>query len=333
MKTKKWNEENIKKLTELYPDKRNEFIAKQLNISESSIINKARRLKLRKNPNYKKVAISKKNKKLGRDLTFKLLQEIALRYKTKGQFQKEDSSAYQVARRAGYLPEICKHMSVVNFSIPQLILRNILDSILNTKSVYNDRKTIKPYEIDIYYPTLNLAFEYQGKGWHKKRKTDFIKLELFKKNKINIIYIIENNRNYEDDIKLQLINQLPKVNEICNTSIKICDILNCVVENIYFKIYNKEELINIAKNYNLFKDFIKLEKSVYTKLWKMKLLDEATIHMKDRRKRHTELGVKQIVSKYTTLKELIKSDFGIYQHIKRNNLEHLICNLKDGRKH
>jgi hypothetical protein len=32
--------------------------------------------------------------------------------------------------------------------------------------IVNDRKVIKPKEIDIYLPDLKLGFEYQGEHWH-----------------------------------------------------------------------------------------------------------------------------------------------------------------------
>ena len=48
----------------------------------------------------------------------------------------------------------------------------------NTIILRNDRKLIKPYELDILIPDLNLAFEFNGDYWHsdkiiKKRRPQF----------------------------------------------------------------------------------------------------------------------------------------------------------------
>ena len=132
----------------------------------------------KKTKEFKSSILAERNKKIGRNLTFDLLSKIALKYKTRGEFQKKDSAAYTSARRQGFLEIICGHMSIVSFSIPQLIVKNILDFLLNSNSTYNDRKTIKPYEIDVYLPDYNLGFEYNGKGWHIDNERDKLKNDL-----------------------------------------------------------------------------------------------------------------------------------------------------------
>lgn len=327
MKPKKWSKEEIKKLIELYPDVENEIIAKEFNVNITCIENKSCRLKLLKSPAFKSRMIAKRNKMVGRDLTFELLKEIALKYKTRGEFQFGDASAYTTARINGFLSEICKHMTVMKFSIPQLILKDIMDSLLKSKSIYNDRQKIKPYEIDVFYPQFKLAFEYQGKAWHKENKKDYIKLKILKTMGISIIYIIENNRRYEEDIKNQIIFYIKDINKICNTLITEKDILEHVIGNIYLELYNKEELVNIAKKYNSFKEFIKIEKKVYYKLSKMKMLDEATEHMKDRRRPYTRTQIENIIKQYINLGDLIKNNNNVYNYIKKNKLEYLISHL------
>lgn len=333
MKQKKWSKEEEEKLKNIYSNTRNEDIAKIFFVTKGSIDSKAGVMGLKKTKEFRSSMIAKRNKIVGRNLTFELLSEIALRYKTRGEFQKKDSAAYTSARRQGFLEKICGHMTIVQFSIPQLILKKILDLLLNSNSIYNDRRTIKPYEIDVYYPEFKLAFEYQGKGWHgENNKTDLIKKDLFEKEKINIFYIKENSRNYEKDIKNQLIEELFRINKICKTNITEKDVRSCVVGNIYEKLFNKEELLKITKKYNSFKEFTKKEKYVYYKIKKIGILDEATEHMKDRRKKHNIVEIAKTINKYNTLNDLILKDHGVYLHIKRNKLDYLIKNLKDGRR-
>ena len=39
----------------------------------------------------------------------------------------------------------------------------------NTPIIRNDRQLIKPYELDIFIPSLNLAFEFNGDYWHSDK--------------------------------------------------------------------------------------------------------------------------------------------------------------------
>lgn len=327
----KWTKELEDKLTSLYPNTPNYDLVKIFNVSEKTLTCKAYRLQLIKTKECKGYLIGKRNKMVGRDLSVELLTEIALNYKTRSEFQYGDSSAYTTARRKGLLKDICKHMSVINFSIPQLILKDIMDNILGLDSEYDTRQIVKPYEIDVYYPTLKLGFEYQGKLWHKEKynnNRDLIKAKICLEVGITLIYIIENNRRYEEDIKNQIINQLSKINELAGTSIKETDIVNYIIGNIYSKLYNESELMTLAKSYTSFKEFIKSEPKVYTKLRRMKLLDKATSHMKDRVCRRNESEVKEVIKKYINLGDLIKNDHGTYLYVKKNKLTHLVSHLK-----
>lgn len=315
-----WSDEDIQKLIKLYPETLNENIYKILDYSKHSILYKVNSLGLHKSIKFRKKLLIDRNKTSGRNLTNDLLKSIALKYKTKSEFRKFDASAYGTAIKNGILEDICKHMTVLKFSTPQLILRDIIDSLLKSNSIYNDRKTIKPLEIDIYYPEFNLAFEYQGKRWHYDNKTDRVKFNILKEKNINIIYIFENTFKYEEDIKHQLIEKIIKINKVCNTKLTIADINNHIVGNIYLKLFNKEELFNIAKNYTSVKEFKKIEKSVYYKLSKMKLLNDAISHMADRRIRNTEQELFNIAQKYDSVKKFIEFEKKTYHNLLRKKI-------------
>lgn len=332
-----WTKQEIDLLIELFPNDYNINIAKKLNKTKSAIINQASRLGLKKSPKL----LDKRNNSGnvarinngGRNLTYESLKKIASNFKTRIDFIKGDGPAYNSARLKGYLDEICSHMTVMKFSIPQLILREITDTILNTKASYNNRKVIKPYEIDVYYEEFSLGFEYQGIAWHLNNKNDIIKSEMIKEKNINVFYIYEYNdsRNYEKDIKDQLMKNIILINSITNKKISKNTILNCKVKNIYLELYNKEELIQIAKKYDDFNEFKTNEFSIYRKLCKMKLISEATEHMSNKKiAKHnfSDEYIISIINKYDNLTDFRTNEMTIYKHIKRKSKDYLLNGLK-----
>jgi hypothetical protein len=319
-----WTTSEINYLKENYHNTSNLKLAEYLNISIDFIQRCAYKLKLKKSNEYHKNMMTERNKSMGRDLSFEKLTEIALKYKSRGEFQNNDSSAYSVAIRSGWLDQICSHMISQSYSIPQLILFKIISIILNDKNLmYNTRQIIKPYELDVYSKKYNIAFEYNGKGWHLENDNDNKKQLLCINKNIKLIYIIENNRNYINDVKTQLIQKLNEINEYCNLNILENDIVNDEILNNYIhdNIIDEETIIKIINKYTLYHDFIKNEQSLYAKLLKLKKLDYYT---KDLIKAHVNWNLENVneeISKYVYLDDFIKNSSGCYIYIKRYNLK------------
>ena len=332
-----WTDDEIDKLIKLYPNYHNDDIANILGKSKSSIDNKSYRLGLKKSDilinKRNREAIHKrkiKNNEKFRDLTYTKLNDIAKNYKTKIEFIKGDSSAYDTARRIGVLDDICGHMSVIKFSTPQLILKNIMDKLLNTSSIYNDRKTIKPYELDILYPKFKLAFEFQGVYWHKdSRINDKNKLDLCTNKGITLICINEKSRDYEKDIKQQIIDNLKLINSITNNDKTIQDVIHITVDNVYDSLYNEDELLKLVKSYDSFKKFKLEQPKIYKKLLRLGIVDVATEHMLDKRKM-VSINIEdmqKIINKYTTLSQFRNENLQLYKHIKKTKKDYLLINL------
>jgi hypothetical protein len=329
---KSWPQDKIDILIKLYPSISNEELMVTLNKSKCSIVRMAHILKLKKNRVYLSNLRRDINIKLkGRNLDYQKVKEIALKFKSRQEFGKLDSFAYDFARKNGYLDDVCSHMLKINVSAPQLMLQTIMDGVLNKKSMYNTRQIIKPFEIDVYYPEFKLAFEYQGIHWHGKDNTrDAVKLQRMKDLNINLIYIMEISKQYEIDIKNQLISNLTEINRICNTSILPEDILNFNIGNVYEKIHNKDTLFAIARTYDSYKEFRKIEKSVCYKLDIMGWLKPATDHMKDKKKKLTMEMVLEKIKKYNTLQDFMVNDRSAYEFINRNKMKHLVSHLSRG---
>lgn len=56
-------------------------------------------------------------------------------------------------------------------STGQRKLQEMLKLYIKDDVIYNDRKLLEGLELDIYYPSLNIAIEYQGNYWHNRPET------------------------------------------------------------------------------------------------------------------------------------------------------------------
>ena len=318
-----WTKDETYKLIILYPNTPNIEIAENLNKTYSSIRNKAKRLRLRKSAEF----IRNKEEKSGmllrenrRYLNNDDLKLIALKYNSRSEFQKEDAGAYVTARMRKILDDICSHMIPLNFSRPQLILFDLVKNLFNVKCIYNDRTAIYPRELDVFIPDYLLAFEYDGERWH--RDDDNIKELICINNGITLIKIKENSRRYEEDIKTQLIANLTVINQVTKSNITKDEINNLVISKTVFdSILSKDIISSICNKYDTMKEFRENESRLYAKLCSMGKLEEFTSHMKRLRANWYEVDIKEILKKYTHLRDFCKYENPCYLFITRHRHE------------
>lgn len=273
-------------------------------------------------------------KKPKTELELNLLKEEALKYKTKKEFEENSKSAYQKIRYIGKLDEYCQHMIPLKVSRPQKILKFILDKLLNEKSLYNYRKIFgNNTELDIFYPSFNLAFEFDGFYWHSRdthKSKDECKDQLCAKHNIQLFRIKEPEMGYknfnhcENDLKNQIIYILDKINIYCDkTFTKEC-VLSINVDKSFLKseLYDMNTIkqnINSSKNYS---DFCKKWKHQYEFLRKNKLLNMLdNLEKIEKTNSFATLSNSEIISKikhtFSTYKEFSRSSF--YSNcVKRN---------------
>lgn len=257
--------------------------------------------------------------------------EIALKYKTKTDFCENDGRVYRRAKSLSILDEVCSHMLKQAFSIPQLMLKFILTELLNISCLYNDRKAIKPYELDIYFPEYKLAFEYNGKGWHINDKIN--KEEICKNKGIKLFTLIENSRKYEVDIKNQLISVLEQINLITNKNIQISDINNLVIsDSIYDSIIDVEGIKNICNKYSKFVDFVNDNYGLYQRLKSYNKLNEYTKHMVKNGGITEEEAILES-KKYEYVNDFRNKSSKIYNWIKNKNKNYILNGLKHKNGH
>lgn len=95
-------------------------------------------------------------------------------------------------------------------------LLKFIESIYSGKIINNDRKTIRPKEIDIYLPDLLLGIEFNGLYWHtekngKDKNYHLDKSELCKEMGIRLIHIFEDEwQNKQEIVKSKLFNLITK---------------------------------------------------------------------------------------------------------------------------
>jgi hypothetical protein len=314
-----------------YADMKNEDIIKIVNVNQTYLSRFAKKNNLKKSDSYIKKIRTQRNKSVGRDLSYDLLKSIAKKYKTRAIFQYCDASAYTTARKMKILDEICSHMVSGSYSIPQLICREIFNHLLESECIYNDRSAISPFELDLFYPDYNFGLEYNGKGWHDRKESidrDLLKKEKCEEKGIFLFVIKETSRKYEVDIKNQIISNINTINQNLKKNFTADDILKIEIKYDFSEnILDQKEIFEITNKYNSFSAFTKKENKLYNKLLKLKKVDFFTSHMIKRVNKRSLEEIKNEISKFTSLNELITKSKWCYIWVKKRKLNYLLNGL------
>ena len=107
----------------------------------------------------------------------------------------------------------CNPINSSNISGKQLQLQQFIKNNYNGDIIYNDRKILKPFELDVYLPELKIALEFNGVHWHSEEYVEsnyhLNKTELCEKQGIKLIQIYEDDWLYKQDIiKSRILNIL-----------------------------------------------------------------------------------------------------------------------------
>ncbi|MFA5586549.1 MAG: hypothetical protein WDA02_08405 [Saccharofermentanales bacterium] len=125
---------------------------------------------------------------------------------------------------------ICNPINSFSKSGKEIKLFNFIKENYNGEIIENTKEIIKPYELDIYLPELNLAFEFNGLYWHnelnKPNNYHKIKTDLCIEKNIQLIHIWEDDwDNKQEIIKSIILNKLNKTpNKIYARKCRIKDI-------------------------------------------------------------------------------------------------------------
>jgi hypothetical protein len=112
----------------------------------------------------------------------------------------------------------CNQLNNNTVSESEKELLKFIEKNYGGEIITNSKSIINPYELDIYLPNLNLAFEFNGLYWHnelnKPNNYHKIKTDMCDDKGIQLIHIYEDDWNYKQDIiKSMILNRLGKTTE------------------------------------------------------------------------------------------------------------------------
>ena len=302
---------------------------KMTNLEMSKVLNKSRRSVMRKiirmgikrtkdETDFLRAKIVKKN---SRDLSYDFVKEESLKYSTRSEFSYMDNVAYSKAKKFGWLEEF-KHLKIGgSISIPQLILMDILEKFLGEECKFNDRITIKPLEIDCYFEKWKIGWEYNGKWFHKDGANDLTKKNMCIDLGIHLFVIDEKTDIYDDypeNIKSQLIKQIPDIKRITGVNIDEDELKSYVPKiNFLFRLRNHE--IEKCKGKKM-SEIRKIDKELYQKIKKYNLIDSPELEIcNDLKKNKRFRDVDEHIEYLMTIKHNYKSfsELSMNEHLYR----------------
>jgi hypothetical protein len=254
----KYTKEVIKSIAGKYTSKK-EFIANDPNVYGYM---------RRKGEDFSKEACAHMTQ-LRRKHTDESLKDIAKEFMSRTELQRGDASAYSCIRKKGkqFMNEACEHMIQGRFSIAQLMCKKIFENILDSVCVYDTRKVITPYEIDIWFKEFNLAIEYNGKFWHAKEcaiRRDAIKKKICEDRGIHLITIYEGVKDYETEVRHKIIEILPLINNITKKQITTQNVLDVDCSTIWDDILKSNSIDEINKKIKKCKNIKEFKEKHYT---------------------------------------------------------------------
>lgn len=211
-----------------------------------------------------------RNKTLGRDRNNEWAIEEIKKYKSIQEVRVRDNSLYDyiVKNNMRYLFD---GMVVGDsFNYPQMFMYQCLLHLLpDTEILYNTRKIIAPYELDIYIPSKKLAIEYNGNNFHNQedvKARDAIKQEKCLTMGIDLRYLVEVNKHKPEQLILDFLTDLG----FDTSNLNVEEIVQLTFNRKYSDDYIKE----VVSRYTTLKEFREAEPTLNSFLQRRKLLNK-----------------------------------------------------------
>ena len=267
---KVWQDYTVNEIVEKFLPHRSDSGVRQravtLKLGEQSLEVKDRIKKLRQ-----QLCIDR-NKTLGRDRNDEWAIKEIKKYKSIQEVRIKDPSLYDYINKNNMKYLFDGMVVGDSFNYPQMFMYQCLLKLLpNTEILYNTRKIIAPYELDIYIPSKKLAIEYNGNNFHNQedvKARDAIKQEKCLDMGITLYYLIEVNKHKPEQLIFDFLDTLG------------FDIIHLDVEELIQLTFNRKYSDNYIKEvvskYTTLKEFRKAEPSLNNFLQRKGLLDKYT---------------------------------------------------------
>lgn len=316
----KWSIEEDALLTDLWVN--STLPSKEINITNKTlrqIQERAKILGLKRNLEAKRLATIKFNKTKGRDLSPEALYKIAKQFTTFQEFKACDESAYTTALKNGLLKTYDWLISKITH-VPETIIKVILEKTYTNKTIIcNDRKLIKPYELDVVIFEDLIAIEYDGVNFHTNPDSlyrDNIKQKLCQEKGIRLIRISEKSKKRPfENIKEHMLEAGLNVNSITEKEVleKVVEIMRLDIDLIKSKILSK---------YKNFKEFRTTDTKTYDLLYRLNLLyiiDE--IRIKKSKNSYSENEIQTKLMKVGSKNEFRTNFYASYIHMMKHKIK------------
>lgn len=274
--------------------------------------------------------------------------ESAKKFLTVSEWSKSAISAYNAAKKNGWLEECTSHFHLVSMPIgPSQIHKFLLSYDIEYKSEFRfkDSFEVSKKPFDFYLPSFNLLIEYHGKqhlnGWasdieSKKsiQNNDLIKKDWAIKNSYNFLEIKSWEIESIQDIDMLLVDALNKIATANNenfifskrelTRKEISKVTSALV-------FSEEEVLLDARKYKSRSEWLTNSSKIYRFALRHNLAQLATKHMSyvtEHGKWSKEAVIKE-AKKYSTIAEWRSSSQSSYVIANRNDwLKDCISNMR-----
>jgi len=169
---------------------------------------------------------------------------LTIKCKNKNHYYRTNKNTFKLRLRNNSEPcTICN--PPYSYSGEENELYNFIKENYQEKIIRNTKKLIKPYELDIYLPNLNLAFEFNGLYWHSEIYKDNnyhkMKSDMCVESGIQLIQIYEDDwKNRNDIIKSIILNKIGNIKN--KIYARKCEIKEIKDNNIVKNFLNKNHL-------------------------------------------------------------------------------------------
>ena len=322
---KKWTEEEIAELRRLWWNHTpKEVFSLFTKYSEKSIGKKVWELGISRSPetsqrileNKKKILVHRNTTILGRERNYDNAKLAAASYTNSTEFYRKDSSMYQYIKQNGWWDDLCSHMAIGSYNYSESFLFECVKCLFPGKEVVrNTRKVIKPYELDIYVPSAQTAFEYDGSNWHNASevvKRDATKSELCAKAGI-VLHRIQEVRENRNRPEASIVNAL----SIAGYDVSKIDIASCS-ELAFANGYSDERIRECVSKYTTLRDFRKNEVPLYTILTKKGLLGKYLSGLYRHIADNSPVSIDVALANCNSASEFREKHLGMYVAMRKN---------------